>query len=253
MAALEKMRRILLNRHTLLCNVTLDAANWLHFRPGLEAFLAGLPAAPAAAVQWQPEPLPPHEGLTMPSQVNFVAKGANLFAHGYHLDGSLLVINKYLQTTWLWEKVRVQGGAYGGFSTFDIRSGNFSYLSYRDPNLLSTLDNYDGTGGFLRTLNLSQEELERSIVGAIGEIDDYLLPDARGFQSMLRYLSDLTDESRQRLRQEVLSTTPADFNAFGQALEQVKAHGRVVILGSSDASEAAAREHQDWLTVSRVL
>jgi len=41
----------------------------------------------------------------------------------------------------------VSGGAYGGFCNFDSHSGMFTYLSYRDPNLLGTLDNYDGTGG----------------------------------------------------------------------------------------------------------
>jgi Zn-dependent M16 (insulinase) family peptidase len=46
--------------------------------------------------------------------------------------------------------VRVSGGAYGGFSDFDSHSGMFTYLSYRDPNLLKTLDNYDGTAGRCR-------------------------------------------------------------------------------------------------------
>ena len=46
------------------------------------------------------------------------------------------VITNYLRTTWLWERVRVQGGAYGGFCVFNHRSGVFTYLSYRDPNLL---------------------------------------------------------------------------------------------------------------------
>jgi Zn-dependent M16 (insulinase) family peptidase len=41
-------------------------------------------------------------------------------------------------------QVRVQGGAYGGFCSFDAQSGQFAYLSYRDPNLLQTLDAYDG-------------------------------------------------------------------------------------------------------------
>jgi Zn-dependent M16 (insulinase) family peptidase len=45
------------------------------------------------------------------------------------------------------DRVRVSGGAYGGFCDFDSHSGMFTYLSYRDPNLLGTLDNYDGTGG----------------------------------------------------------------------------------------------------------
>lgn len=78
-------------------------------------------------------------------QVNYVGKAANLYEDaGYNLHGSAYVINKYLGTTWLWDRVRVSGGAYGGFSDFDSHSGMFTYLSYRDPNLLKTVDNYDG-------------------------------------------------------------------------------------------------------------
>ena len=36
------------------------------------------------------------------------------------------------------------GGAYGGFCDFDNHSGMFTYSSYRDPNLLKTVDVYDG-------------------------------------------------------------------------------------------------------------
>ena len=36
------------------------------------------------------------------------------------------------------------GGAYGGFCDFDTHSGMFTYSSYRDPNLLKTVDVYDG-------------------------------------------------------------------------------------------------------------
>ena len=78
-------------------------------------------------------------------QVNYVGKAANLYEDGnYQLHGSSYVINKYLGTTWLWDRIRVSGGAYGGFSDFDSHSGMFTYLSYRDPNLLKTVDNYDG-------------------------------------------------------------------------------------------------------------
>jgi len=58
-------------------------------------------------------------------------------------------------------QVRVVGGAYGGFCSFDPHSGNFAYLSYRDPNLLETLEAYDGSPEYLKTLDLTQEELTK--------------------------------------------------------------------------------------------
>ena len=73
-------------------------------------------------------------------QVNYVGKAANLYDDaGYQLSGSAYVVNKHLGTTWLWDRVRVSGGAYGGFSDFDTHSGMFSFLSYRDPNLTKTV------------------------------------------------------------------------------------------------------------------
>lgn len=56
-------------------------------------------------------------------QVNYVGKAANLFDTGYKLKGSAYVISKYLNNTWLWDRVRVSGGAYGGFCDFDTHSG----------------------------------------------------------------------------------------------------------------------------------
>lgn len=64
----------------------------------------------------------------------------------------------------------------------------FSYLSYRDPNLLKTVDIYDGTVDFLRELDLDQDALTKAIIGTIGDMDSYQLPDAKGYsRSVHRY------------------------------------------------------------------
>ncbi|MCB0174707.1 MAG: peptidase M16, partial [Anaerolineae bacterium] len=254
LANLEDVRRTLLNRDSMLVDVTLDADNWGQFQPKLHNFLSTLPFRPASLAFWTPHSTPAFEGLTIPAKVNYVGKGANLYDLGYHLHGSHLVITNFLRTTWLWERVRVQGGAYGGFCRFDSHSGVFNYLSYRDPNLLKTLDNYDAASQFLRQLDLSQDELTKSIIGAIGQIDAYQLPDAKGYTSMMRHLLGITDDIRQQRRDEVLSTTTANFKQFADILSQLNEHGRVVVLGSQeDINSANQRRGGDWLTVQKVL
>lgn len=62
-----------------------------------------------------------------------------------------------------------------------LLAGIFSYLSYRDPNLLKTLDIYDGTADFLRELELDEDSLTKAIIGTIGDVDSYQLPDAKGY------------------------------------------------------------------------
>jgi hypothetical protein len=150
--------------------------------------------------------------------------------------------------------VRVQGGAYGGFCLFNRRSGVFTYLSYRDPNLLVTLDNYDAAARFLSDLDLDPAELTKSIIGAIGDMDAYQLPDAKGYTSLTRYLAGDTDQDRQHWREQILGATQADFHAFGETLARLAETGLVVVLGSQEAIDRANAERGDgWLEVNKIL
>lgn len=239
---LEAMREALINRSALLCNVTVDAANWTAFQPQLETFLAALPAGTGKLAPFGIQPEQKKEGLAIPAQVNYVGKGANLYDLGYEFDGSAEVIVGYLRMAYLWEKIRVQGGAYGAFALLDDASGVFTFLSYRDPNVASTLESYDKAAAFLKGIDssrLSENELTKAIIAAIGDMDAYQLPDAKGYTSMLRYLTRRTDDLRQRIRDQVLSTNGEDFIAFGEVLEKVAQSNAITVLGSQNAIESA--------------
>ena len=253
LAQLEALRSVLINSKDMIWNATVDEENWLKIQPQVQALIQALPATEPARSAWSHQSLAANEGLTIPAQVNYVGKGADLYELGYQLHGSAHVISGYLSTSWLWEQVRMKGGAYGGFCQFDQRSGVFTFLSYRDPNLLGTLENYNATASFLRSLDLHNDELVKGIIGAIGRLDAYMLPDAKGFTSMIRQLTGLDDALRQRIREEILSTTAADFHAFAAALEQVNEHGHVVVLGSAEAIVEANEQRDDEFTLIKVM
>lgn len=249
---LEAIREILLNRANMVANVTADAGLIDAFHPQLGGFLRGLPLGSVNGSSWGFIEHRRSEGLTFPGQVNYVAKGANLIELGLKPAGGVAVALKHLNTTYLWDKIRVQGGAYGGSSSFDPFSGGFAFTSYRDPNLLGTIENYDKAAGFLR-LPVGAQELTRSIIGVIGAIDTYRLPDAKGFVSMLYELMDDTDAARQERREQVLGATQRDFAALADAIEQVARSGQVVVLGSETAIKAANDERGKFLEVTKVL
>ncbi len=249
---LEDMRDALISSKSALVNVTLDAEHWKTFRPHLENFIFALPVKDTQIKNFMIETKTEKEGLTIPAQVNYVGKGANLYEHGYQKDGSADVIVGYLRMTHLWEKIRVQGGAYGAFAQFDDATGVFTFLSYRDPNITATIENYDQAAAFLKGLDasrLSDNELKKAIIAAIGELDSYQLPDAKGYTSMMRYITQRTDAMRQKYRDEVLSTNGEDFIAFGEALENVAKSNAVVVVGSQAAIEGA----KAGLKVTKVL
>ena len=250
---LENIRSTLVNRRTMLLNVTLDQAGWRNIQPLVSAFLEKLPSAETGLTAWSPSLPGGNEGLTFPSQINFVGKGLNLYQWGYIFNGSEHVISPYLRNTFLWEKVRVQGGAYGAFSVFDRFSGGFTMLSYRDPNLKGTVDTFDQASQYLKGIDLSQSELTKAIIAAIGDMDSYQLPDAQGYTALTRYLVGSTDGMRQEIRDQILQTTPGDFRAFGEALASFSEHGQIVVLGSQEAIQSANQDNPDWLEVRKVL
>ena len=133
-AALEKIRGILVRSDAAVVNVTSEAKDLARVRPDLEPLVASLPAGGDARPDWLMPELPRFEGLTMPAKVNYVAKGeslpqARLSVRAARLSSPITGCD----STWLWDKVRVQGGAYGAFSRVDTRAGLFSFASYRDP------------------------------------------------------------------------------------------------------------------------
>jgi Zn-dependent M16 (insulinase) family peptidase len=158
----------------------------------------------------------------------------------------------YLNTGYLWDKVRVQGGAYGASSSFQEVTGSFVFTSYRDPNLIKTLDAYDAAGQFLAR-DIGEAELTRSIIGVIGRMDAYQLPDAKGYSALMRELIGETEAHRQQRRDEVLGASAADFRALSAVLGEVAKAGRVAVLGSEAALKAANAERGNFLNLTRVL
>jgi presequence protease len=250
---LKEMHRILFNRDAMIVNATVDEKDWSSFQPHVMEFIESLPSQAERHEAWSMDELPLFEGLTIPSQVNYVGKALNLYKAGYKYHGSANVICRFLRNSWLWDRVRVQGGAYGSFCLFDRLTGTLTMVSYRDPNTMNTIDIFDQSAKFLREINLSDDELTKAIIGAIGDIDDYKLPDAKGYSSMSQYLARITDEERQQMRDEVLGTTKEDFKKFADVLEVFKTEGIVKILGSVKSIGDITDKQPGWLNVTNVL
>ena len=253
LANLRRINDLLITRDNVLWNVTLDEINWSQSQEAVASLIQTIPDRQIETTPWRMIALPEREGLTIPAQVNYVAKGASLYDVGYQLDGSVFAIDTYLRTAWLWEQVRMKGGAYGAFSIFDYRSGIFDFVSYRDPNLLDTLAAYDATASFLKEAQLHKDELIKSIIGAIGRMDAYQLPDAKGYTALSRYLLGESDDFRQQLRDQLLDVGEADFRAFGDALAELNKVGHIVVLGGEEAIDNANQQLIPPLDKTRVL
>jgi len=234
----------LVNSKTMLVSVTDDDDGYKALRPQLSTFLSSLPSSPVPSngITWSPQYGAGFEGFVIPAQVNYVAKGANVYNLGYKLHGSSLVVQNVLSTAYLWNTVRVQGGAYGAFCRFDPRSGMLTLLSYRDPNVVETLKNYDAAAAYLRTADITEHDITKAVIGTFGDLDSYQLPDAKGFTSMVRHIVGDTDEYRQRMRDQIRATSRTHLRHFADVLDAVAAEGKIVVVGSEAAIRTANQD-----------
>lgn len=243
---LKTLQMLIMSREEMMVNVTSSGSDFQSVKPTVLSFLERLPEASGGSVaSWISNPkllTRTNEGLIVPSTVNYVGKADNLYDLGFKLNGGHSLASRYLGTSYLWDTVRVQGGAYGGFCRLDPKSGMFMYLSYRDPNVNDTIKSYDGAAKFLSEVKLSSEDMTKAVIGMIGSIDSYLLPDAKCYSSALRILTGDTDEIRQGKREEVLGASVKDFRELGEALDSVRRNGTVVVVGGEDALKQANKE-----------
>ena len=248
LADLDELRRLIVASPDVLVDCTAETAGLDAVQRQAADLLAALPAGRDAALVLPPfsDGLPAAEAFLAPAQINYVGKAANLYDLGYTYHGSASVILRYMRMGYLWERVRVRGGAYGAFCMLDRMGGTLVCASYRDPNVDETLTAYDQMADYLRSFRPDKEQLTSAIVGAIGDLDSYLLPDARGAQGLARHLAKDDEDARQQMRDEILGTTAQHFRDFADVLAEAAGHGVTCVLGG--AQTRAAAEAHGWQT-----
>ncbi len=131
--------------------------------------------------------------------------------------GELLLCKKILSLESLWQKIRVENGAYG-CGAIPGAARRLDMYSYRDPQIRSTLDTFREAGEFLTRLELSDRAVEDYIISCIRNLDNPLTPQAQGYVSDLLYLSGRDDAAIQQERDELLDATLADIRAAGEQI-----------------------------------
>jgi len=270
LARLENMRSTIVDQSTcrdgMILDITGDAQVFEKIKSSTDNFLINLPGdsdgsklqnfyseahpwAVAAKKEMAAAAPLEDEGFIVPTQVSYVGKGGRLYDVAEKVSGSTSVISKFLGTGYMWDNVRVMGGAYGGFCLFNDRNGVFSFLSYRDPNLDKTIDVYDGAADALlasaKDMETDTDALATAIIGAIGDMDGALSPDQKGSLQFKRWLARESPEQRQRYRDEVLNTKASDFKDFAERLKSLKEPSSAVV-SSKAAFEDAAKAGKEF-------
>jgi hypothetical protein len=224
---------LLFTWNNLTASVTCAKKDQAAYASGLDFLVRRLPEGSSVQNKWNFSLDKQNEGLMAASNVQYVVQGYNYKKLGYAWDAKMRVLNQILSTDWLQTRIRVIGGAYGGFSSI-APGGNFTFNSYRDPNLGSTLENYGSTPEYLSEFDADVQSMTRYIIGTISEMDSPLTPSQQGDQGVSMFFSRRTMEEVQFDRDAVLSTTPSDIRGFSKLVADVLKQNAICVYGNSE-------------------
>jgi len=147
------------------------------------------------------------EGWSTSSAVSFVALAFETVRMEHEDSAALSVISKILRSLYLHREIREKGGAYGGFALYSPEDGLFSFASYRDPHIISTLNAFERAAAFIHSGNFSEEDVNEAVLQVCSEIDKPDPPGPAARKAFYRQIISLSDEMRIRFKTELLSLT----------------------------------------------
>lgn len=149
----------------------------------------------------------PREGWYTSSSVSFVAQCFQAVRRDHPDAPALSLIAKMLRSLYLHREIREKGGAYGGFSVYNLEDGLFSFASYRDPQIAGTLDAFRGASAFITSGDYTDSDINDALLQVCSEIDRPDTPGAAARKAFGRRLVSLTDGMRRRFKETLLATT----------------------------------------------
>lgn len=181
-----------------------------------------------------------NDGIVTAGKVQYVAQGGNFIDHGFKHVGPMSVLETILRYEYLWIRIRVQGGAYGAFANF-YDDGNMIFCSYRDPNLLETLDVYKELPQYLRDFTLTDREMRKYIIGTMSSLDLPMTPALRGPRAMGMYFSGAKLEDKVEFRKQVIACKPEDIVALADVVEPVLNDNHICTMGNEQKIKDAGK------------
>lgn len=228
---LQKLVGLIFRKDALVVGATCKEDDYESFVNCMNLVIKELSAEKLPSMQYSFKTESLNEGLMTQEKVQYVAQGYNFIKLGYPYTGKLQVLRTISRYDYLWNRIRVQGGAYGAFLGFE-RNGNMFMVSYRDPNLEETLKVYDEMYDYLKNFHTDEREMTKYIIGTISRLDLPMTPFAKGERAIENYMRKITAEDLKKEREEILTTSQTDMKVLADMMFELVKRQSYCVLGS---------------------
>lgn len=245
---LKKVFKLIFNKNNILIGVTSEDKDFGFIKDEIGSFIKVLPSDELEKYNYSFEFAPRNEGLLTSSKVQYVAKGNNFKKLGYEYSGHMQVLKTIIGLDYLWNRVRIAGGAYGSLVRFN-KNGNFLFSSYRDPNLSKTLGVYDDMYNYIENFDANEREMRKYIIGTISNMDTPLSPSMKGDKATAQYIRGITSDELQKERTQILNTTTEDIKKYSKLINKAMQENYLCVLGNEDRIQHNKEYFGDFVKV----
>ncbi len=194
------------------------------------------PRTAAAKELYVPMPQPKREAFVIPSDICYVAKAADPRAMGISMDGTWSVAATALSYDYLWNEIRVKGGAYGcGFRALNDRQ--LSFYTYRDPAIDPSIERIAEAGAWLSSFEPDEQAFEGFIVSCVAGHDAPQKPYALTRRQNAEFFTKRPVNWRAELREQMLAATPEKLRALGDDVSRVAEEAPLCVFGGREVIE----------------
>lgn len=180
-----------------------------------------------------PAPRDRHEAFVIPSDICFAARACDPRRLGIDVTGTWAVAANALSYDYLWNEIRVKGGAYGcGFRAAGERQAAF--YTYRDPAIDPSIERVERAGAWLGSFEPDEAAFEGFIVSCVSGMDAPVKPYALTKRRNTTYLAGLDPHAREERRAQMLAATPGELRSLGADVTRIAAKSPTCVFGGRD-------------------
>lgn len=221
------------NRQNLILSVATNQENEKLVQTEFEKFASNLKNEKFKSNIYNFEKHYNREAFLTASKVQYVAKAVDYKKAGYNFDGSMFVLKTILDLDYLWNEVRVKGGAYG--VSIVIRYEGYMFIvSYRDPNIVNTLNSYDSIGNYIDRFDADERDMRKYIIGTISSLDMPMSSATKAKVAAIRYITGVSHQTLQKDRDEILNTDISKIKSYSNMLKDIMSQNNIAVIGNEN-------------------
>ena len=237
---MKETAQILIREGNLRARMTLDPEDEAVVTAAIAKLTGELPQGTSEKASEEivrVEPVMKNEALITSGKVQYVCRAGRT---SVPYNGAIPVLSQILSLDYLWNNVRVMGGAYGCRRSMD-RLGRVRMASYRDPNLAETIEIFNKAGEWASSFDADEREMTKYIIGTMAGLDPVQTVSMKGAAACEALESGTECDYLTRISREVLKVKPEDVRAAAVVLTEAMSEPFVCCVGS----ETKIKENAD--------